>query len=186
MHEEDLLRSWQSQPTEASPVSIEQLQVKVRAFRRRTRLGYVLECIAAVLVALGYGAAVWALPNPWIKAGSALIILAGVFIFFQFRKRWNMRAAPAESLAVQVLEFHRRELVRRRDMLRSSWVWYISPLVPGMLVYWLGMMQAYPQNPFNMIGVVACFAGFFAVGLLNEWRARRVQREIDALDGGEA
>ncbi len=70
-----------------------------------------------------------------------------------------MRAAPAESLAVQVLEFHRRELVRRRDMLRSSWVWYISLLVPdaGLL---LGMMQAYPQNPFNMIGVVALLCRF--------------------------
>jgi hypothetical protein len=26
---------------------------------------------------------------------------------------------------------------------RSFWVWYISPLVPGMLVYWIGMAQAH-------------------------------------------
>jgi hypothetical protein len=33
-----------------------------------------------------------------------------------------------------------------------------------------------------MIGIVICFATFFGVGLFNEWRARRVQRQIDAMD----
>jgi positive regulator of sigma E activity len=180
MREQDLLRTWQQQPMVISPISIEQVQVKVLAFQRRTRIGYVLELIAAILVLLGYGAVVWSFPNLWVKVGSALIILAGFFIFYQFHKRWNARVPP-ENLGTQILQFHKQELIRRRDMLRSSWVWYISPLVPGMLIYWLGMLQANPQNPFNIIGIVICFATFFGVGLFNEWRARRVQRQIDSL-----
>jgi len=181
MREADLLKTWQSQPMKATPMSIEQMQAKVLAFRRRTRIGYVLELIAAIIGILGFGAVVWGFPNLWVKVGSALIILAVLFIFYQVHRRWNARVPP-ENLGTQILQFHKQELIRRRDAMRSSWVWYISPLVPGMLIYWLGMLQANPRNPFNMIGIVICFATFFGVGLFNEWRARRVQREIDILD----
>ena len=36
------------------------------------------------------------------------------------------------------LEFHRSELVRQRDLLRSVWWWYLLPFVPGMLLIPVG------------------------------------------------
>jgi positive regulator of sigma E activity len=181
MREEHLLKTWQNQPMEKSPMSVEQVQAKISAFQRKTRSGYFLELVATIVVFLGFGMVVWAFPNLWVKVGSALIILGGAFVFFQVHRRLKARVS-SEDVGAQILVFYKQELTRRRDMLRSSWVWYISPLVPGMLVYWIGMAQANPQNPFNMIGVVTCFGTFFGVGLFNEWRARRVQREIDALE----
>ena len=180
MREEDLLKAWQNQPVESSPMSVEQVRAKISAFQRRTRLGCFLELAATIVVLLGFGMVVWAAPNLWVKLGSALIIVGGAFVFFQVHRRLKVGESP-EDIGTQVLQFYKRELARRRDMLRSSWIWYISPLVPGMLIYWIGMAQAKPENPFNMIGIVICFGTFFGVGLFNEWRARRVQRQIDAL-----
>ena len=82
-----------------------------------------------------------------------------------------------------MLQFHRREIVRQRDMLRAVPYWYLLPLVPGMIVTLAakadsaaGALVAVP-----VVGVI-----FMFVWWLNAAAARFLEsqlRQVEALEG---
>ncbi|MBP6690538.1 MAG: hypothetical protein KA153_11140, partial [Hyphomonadaceae bacterium] len=94
--------------------------------------------------------------------------------------------AGAQSWAT----FHRAELTRQRDALRTVWSWYLAPFVPGMLVFLAGVSFT-PENPAPFparLGVflagLGIMAGVYAViWWLNAIVAKRLDSEIAALDG---
>jgi hypothetical protein len=88
-----------------------------------------------------------------------------------------------EDLGVTAsIEFHRRELVRQRDMLRSVWRWYIAPIVPGLAVFLAGTMP--PHSPFWVYLLLALFFLVILGGIvwLNRRGADRLDRQIAELD----
>jgi hypothetical protein len=60
-------------------------------------------------------------------------------IVVQIYKRASPVTLPVDLALTASLEFHRRELVRQRDLLRSVWRWYIGPIVPGLVVFYAGI-----------------------------------------------
>ena len=80
---------------------------------------------------------------------------------------------------------YREELRRQQSALRTVWLWYLGPLVPGLVLFTIGMGRLIehapgsrrPMWPF----VVVMVAVFAAVWLLNLWGARRLQHQIDEL-----
>ncbi len=106
---------------------------------------------------------------------------------------WNLhrqaRRASAEevqSAAASWRDFHRAELVRQRDALRSVWLWYLAPMLPGMLLLFAGSSQVLSGGWPALVsfGLVAAFVGavFVTIGVLNSKAAKRLQEEIEALD----
>jgi positive regulator of sigma E activity len=101
----------------------------------------------------------------------------------------NGKAAPAkvpEGGFDSCLDFHRRELVRQRDLLRSVWSWYLGPLVPGMVVFLFGSILQKVRQPTDWLKAlpVAAFmaAGFWFTARLNRRAAGCLQRQIEELD----
>ncbi len=91
------------------------------------------------------------------------------------------------------LDFHRQQLERQRDLLRGVWTWYLLPFVPGLAVFPFRLFRwtmKLPHAPAHTRVIIATFAltaaacalVFFAIGKLNQWAARKLQREIDALN----
>jgi hypothetical protein len=181
MREEDLKTCWQQQPAEALPITLEQLRLKAAVFQKRILRQDLVEYVGCAFVVLGFGFYAWLFPNILVKAGSLMIVVASVFIAYQLHRRGASRSIPLDGMSTQLLEFHRRQLTRRRDFFRTSWVWYLSPFVPGIVVFDLGMSQMRPDKTLSLIFMAVFVSTFFAVGLLNEWRARRLQKQIDAL-----
>lgn len=48
---------------------------------------------------------------------------------------------PQDRLYRQAIDAHGAELVRQRDALRSAWLWYIGPLLPGLALFLWGRQQ---------------------------------------------
>jgi hypothetical protein len=90
---------------------------------------------------------------------------------------------PADLGVRDCLQFHRAELERQRDLLRSVWYWYLLPFVPGAAVILIARAIERPDRRVLALVVgVAFVVGFVLVGKLNETGARRIQRAIDRLD----
>jgi hypothetical protein len=91
---------------------------------------------------------------------------------------------PADLAFTASLGFHRRELVRQRDLLRSVWSWYLGPLIPGLVVFSVGIM------PHRVGAMVFCVSFFLVVfGLIvwvNHRAAVRLDRQIAELDNLES
>lgn len=137
------------------------------------------ELIAAALVVPVFLVYAWIFPH-WLTKLGALLTVAGVGVtVWQLRRRASARPLP-EALAGSLLGFHRGELVRQRDALRSVWLWYVAPSVPGMLLFLCGRSIENGAWEASVFGGVAAVLG--GVVLLNLYAARSLQRQIDKLD----
>jgi hypothetical protein len=82
------------------------------------------------------------------------------------------------------LQFHRRELVRQRDLLRSVWLWYIGPFVPGIVVFGMGVGSRHGTGTWwNALPFLCVFGG---VMWANYRAARGLDRQIAELDRMES
>lgn len=121
----------------------------------------------------------WFFPHWLTKVGALLIVAGGCFTQWQMKRRASARPLP-EAWAGPLLAFHRSELVRQRDALRSVWLWYVAPSVPGMVLFLCGRSI---ENGFWQPGVFVFVAAvLLGVVLLNLYAARGLQRQIDKLD----
>jgi hypothetical protein len=185
---------WKNQHVEPVHVSLTELRKKAKKFERRVFWRNLREYAASVIVVAGFGFYIWKFPAPMARFGCVLVIAGVLFVVHTLHKRGSSRSLPAELTLCDCLEFHRKELERQRDLLRSVWTWYLLPLVPGLLVFLLGIYQWQMKRPgaqtrFITIHLgftaVVCAVVFIAVGQLNQWGARKLQQKIDALNNLE-
>lgn len=179
---DDLSKSaWKSQDLQAAVFSVDQLHSVARKLDRRSRIRNTLEYAACLLVVVCFVRFIVVFPYPLMRLGSALIIIGTLIIAWQLHVRASSQSAPRELAG---LEYHRRQLVRQREALRTVWLWYVAPLVPGVVLFRWGVeIELDASGPFarGMGANMAIAAVFFAIILVNLHGARRLQRQLDRL-----
>jgi hypothetical protein len=184
---------WQNQPVGRVEISPEQLRRRARKFGTQILWRNLREYAASAVVVGIFGYYVWRFPAPLVRLGCALVIVGVLFVVHSLHTRGAARTVPIEMALSTCLEFHRRQLERQRDLVAGVWTWYLLPFVPGMAVFLFGLLMwtlEQPHAPAHTRGImtafcltaVLCGLVFFGVGKLNQWAARKLQREIDALD----
>jgi drug/metabolite transporter (DMT)-like permease len=181
----DIKTIWGAQAVEPNPVTVEQMRAKANNFQsavgRRNRIEYV----AAIFVVAGFGSYIWIFRTPLMQLGSILIIAGAIFIVAWLHFRASANPIPSHISFMDYTSRYRDELRRQQSALRTVWLWYLGPLVPGLVLFTIGMGRLIehapgsrrPMWPF----VVLMVAVFAAIWLLNLWGARRLQHQIDEL-----
>lgn len=185
MNDDDLKRLWKEQPMIATTLPVDELKAAAKRLRRRIVFRNATEYVACVLVIASFAFYIVRFPFPLMRAGSVLIILGTLVVGWQLSRRASSQPLPGDLGAQSWLAFQRAQLVRQRDALRSVWLWYVAPLVPGLVVFRWGVETELGAGaPFARghlaDGVVALV--FLAVIALNAWGARKLQQRIAALD----
>jgi hypothetical protein len=109
-----------------------------------------------------------------------LVVLGTLVVMWQLHRRAASRAVP-KDFGASGLQFQRTELARQCDALRSVWLWYLAPLVPGFAVFMWGR-QGRSAKPAYLLVDLTMLAVFAAIAWINRWGAAKLQRQIDALD----
>jgi hypothetical protein len=181
MNDEALKSLWQSQPVTTEVMPFERLEHAAVGFRRLILRRNLQEYIAGLFVIAAFGYFAWTLPMPLVRIGCVLEVLGGLFVMFQLHRHASIGELPAERLALPYLSYYREQLVRQRDLLRSVWLWYIGPLVPGFCVMFWGMAQPNPADfPWQITAVI--IVPCMVVIAMNVRVAKQIQGEIDKLD----
>jgi hypothetical protein len=148
--------------------------VELRRMRSRTRS----EVLYAIAAALFFAAIIaWRFAGqygrvPWLGVGAMLVWAVVSLIWFRDRI-W--RGAPSAAPGV---EHYRRELERRRDHLRNSWLWH-GPLAAAILT-----LASIPtvRRLETAAPMLVLLAGWTIFGTVRRRRqAADLQREIDEL-----
>jgi hypothetical protein len=189
--EEEFVTLWRAQPIEPAPITLEEIRTAATKFERFVRRKNRQEYVAGAIVILAFAwYALWF--HEWlIQLGSLAIIAATLFVLFYLRRHGYAAATPRGIDARGLVEFQRAQLVRRRDLAGSVWLWYLPPFVPGITLFMVGLWVQGPRPGHSIatyhLGLTLMAAVFplFAVilALMNIIRSNRWQREIDALDG---
>lgn len=186
----DLRSLWQTMPTAPITLSVEELRTRATAFERKVRRRNLVEYIATAFVVVIFGwYATFPIPATPLWPMANLMIIAGVLVV-----AWNLhrlaRASkpPPGADAASLVDFQRAEYVRQRDALKSVWLWYIGPIIPGLIVWFIaagvGVPGLTPMRAAIGLGGTALIAMlvFGVIILLNLLGAARLQRMIDDHD----
>jgi Flp pilus assembly protein TadB len=119
---------------------------------------------------------------PLLQAAVAWYGLFMIYCMWRLHRHVAAQINTADAGVLDTLRFHRRQLERQRDFRRNNWRWQFLAILPGLLLQTVAMaVYSMPPGKFVILAVVISlgFAMEFGVGRI---RARRSQREIDALD----
>jgi hypothetical protein len=178
---------WQNQVQEHEPMSLAEIHQKARTFETKVRRRNGREYIASVLVILGFSPVLLHRDSWMMQIGAALVIAATVFVAWRMHRQASAKAVPEAGEALR--DFHRQELIRQRDVLRSVGLWYVAPFAPGMVLVMLGRWfqshvahRPIAQDHLGILlasGVALLVCS--AVWWLNQRGADRLQKQIDDL-----
>lgn len=146
-----------------------------RTVSRRNRREYV----AAAFVIVWFGVWAWFARSALVAVGCWLVVLAALYLVYHLHRHGAVRRPPEEPGLTTCIDFHRSELVRQRDLLRSVWWWYLLPFVPGLFLILIGSS---PERSGRWAGGLLIAVTFVGIGLLNQRVARKLQRRADDLD----
>lgn len=186
----DLQSLWQSMPTTPVVITAQEMRTRADKFERKVRRRNLVEYVAAAFVVVIFGwYATFSEPATPLWPIANVMIIAGVLVVV-----WNLhrlaRASrpPSGASAATLIAFQRAEYTRQRDALKSVWLWYIGPMIPGLIVWFIAVASRMPAlTPMRALiglGGAAIFTAlvFGFIILLNLLGAARLQRMIDDLD----
>jgi hypothetical protein len=105
----------------------------------------------------------------------------------RFRHLIRRNAPVADALAKTGLEHYRAELRRRRDHLRSVWVWHGPLLLACILAAVVLAPRVVPGRLWNALPAVLMLAGWAAFGIKRRFgQAAELQREIDEISSASS
>lgn len=177
---------WQAQAIDAPRISLAYVRHVASDFERRRRLragfGFV-----AMLGACGlhvYSAWHLMATKPLAAAASVGIVIGLLYCLYRLYRHLTAESSPADAGVLDTLRFQRRQLERQRDWRRGSWRWTFAALLPGFALVLASLYLENDPVPWKSLGLGALmFFGGIALALFEgERKARRSQREIDALD----
>ena len=186
----DLRSLWRSMPVETVTVSMEEMRARAEAFQKRIRKRNFIEYAATffvVIVLTWY--ATWPSRTGLLWPVSNGLIIAGMLVVaLNLHMRARAATPPAEASAGSLIDFQRTQLMRQRDAVRTVWLWYILPVVPGIILWFIAigidMTARHPERALIVLSgaAIVVVLVFVIIILINLLAAARLQRMIDDLD----
>jgi len=177
---------WKNQPEEKLAVNLEHIvKRRTEELYSSTRSEILVSIGAALLFAGVLVLRLAPVHDRLLELGFAAVTAWVAVSLHRFRGLIWRRPSRPDAAAATGLEYYRKELERRRDHLRSAWLWH-GPLLLACLSLvailigksFLGFERLRTALP--LIALLALWTGF---GL---WRRRRqaqeLQREIDEIE----
>ena len=164
-------------------MTLDDIRQRSRRFETKVGRRNLREYAAALVGILFFSIAAWRESNNVVRIGEGLSVVGALFIVYLLHKWGSAQRMPPEVGLMDCLDFHRSELTRQRDLLRSVWRWYLLPPVPGAAFILIGRAIERPDRWWVAFVLAVVFAlTLIAIGKLNDRAALRVQRRIDGLD----
>ena len=116
---DDPMEIWQSQQVEPLMMSMDEIRSKAVRFERQIRTRNRRETTVALVMIVVFGLFLYVFPSPMERAGSLLTIAGLVFVIYRMNRQAAPEDVPAGGGFESCVAFHRRELERQRDLLRS-------------------------------------------------------------------
>lgn len=179
---QDIGTLWRDQPAAEFRLAPADMQRAIRRIDAQTRrLGIIIAVITVAEIAF-FGVALYTFSNVVVRIGSALIILAMIYIGLQVRAHRAGALSAAEVMtSAPSADAYRSALEQQRDFYRGMWFWSrFAALVPGIYVFCLGAWLSNPATGPTDLGIVAFHTVALAAGIvMNRRRAHAFQRQID-------
>lgn len=177
--------AWLNQPEEDIPVDIERIHRRRTWELFSTTRSEIISSIGAALFFAGIVA--WRFAperDRLVLFACAGVILWAAVTVFRFRDSIRRHTPQPDALARTGLEHYCAELLRRRDHLRSAWIWHGPLLLACILSAVTLTRRIVPGRLRDALPVFLLLAGWAVIGIKRRVRqAAELQQEIDEISG---
>ena len=186
--EETIRESWQREGSAAPLPSIAELRDRADAFRRKIKRRNLIEYIAGGLSMIVFAFVAVVVPAPGMRIALMALMIGLIIVMWQLHKRTAPLTPPEHGGQYSVLEYQSRELTRQRDALNTVFLWYLLPIIPGMVLFYslplfdpdfAGQSEVI-WRVLRKIGFASLFFG--VVYWLNKRAAGKLQRKLDDIE----
>ena len=181
----ELRAAWLNQPEEEIPVDIERIHgLRTWALFSTTRSEIISSIGAALFLA---SIVAWRFAperDRLVLFGCAGVIVWAAVTLFWFRDSIRRQTLQPDAFARTGLEHYRVELLRRRDHLRSAWIWHGPLLLACILSAATLTERIVPGRLWDALPIFLLLAGWAVIGIKRRVRqAAELQQEIDEISG---
>jgi len=181
----DLRAAWLNQPEEAIPVDIERIHRRRAWALFSTTRSEIISSIGAALFFAGI--MTWRFAperDRLVLFGCAGVIVWAAGTVFRFHNSIRRHTPQPDALARTGLEHYCLELLRRRDHLRSAWIWHSPLLLACILSAATLTKRIVPGRLRDTLPVFLLLAVYAVIGIKRRVRqAAELQQEIDEISG---
>ncbi len=187
MNTDPAKQAWQASVEIAGALPLEDVRKGAHKFYRRIRLRNTIEYISCAVVIVAFTYNFFVMPGILHKLGSAALVAAAIYGAWQLHRRASP-VAPEMAGTMPIYQFVRGELARQRDALKTIFVWYILPFLPGLALMLVGngldpkIEAAGPPIWQRWVALALMVAFIAGIWWVNQLVARRLQRRIDEID----
>lgn len=190
MTDPDFLKSlWATDTATIPPLTPDALRGQAKKFRDKIARRNTIEYLAGVFVIAAFLAYLFLIPETLARVGSALIIFGVCVVLWNLNHRAGAEAKADLDITSAVTAFHKRQLERQYDALKSIFNWYIFPIIPGVIVFLIGTTPEFVAGEpmlsiFKSLFPQAASTAivFASIWGLNQMAARRLKTQIQAMD----
>jgi hypothetical protein len=185
----DARKLWTSGSKVPVQVDAKEIAAQAERFARRMFWANGKEYIAGAIV-IPVFVAYAALPQVGLpllsRIASGLTVVAAIFVLAHLWRRGGGGAADLRW-GDTTLSAYRRQLERRRELLRDVPRWYLAPFLPGLVLFHIGTALGPRPGAWrgSAISGAVSIAVFIAIAILNRRGARKLDAEIAALPPDE-
>jgi hypothetical protein len=180
---------WTTQPQETFTMSVDEIRTRAATFQGRiSARNWREQAVGALMVAVFLGLAL-VLEHTLTRIALLTGAAGTLCVIWQLHRQAHAASIDELCLVNDWRQFHRAELVRQRDALRTVWRWYLGPLIPGGILGYLAAAQGYLQQgnihaaiAFAVMGPLAMAVLFSIIARLNKKAANAIDGEIRQLD----
>jgi hypothetical protein len=177
----NLRQQWKEQAMTTATMTLEDIRTRDLQLTSTTARRNTLEYLAggtaamfllvmAVLTFLNGNSAIDMLMASGFAALVLGIAVAGIHLFRNSGQAHN-------DLTASGVDHLRRRLKHERDLLRSVWLWYIGPMLPGFALIYGGLFFA-GNVSFAIIAGGLTLAFLLCVAIINRRAASQIEQEI--------
>ncbi|MGO4569329.1 hypothetical protein AB4Z52_30860 [Rhizobium sp. 2YAF20] len=182
----DTQHHWKEQSMTTATITLDQVKKRERQFTRTTNRRNTLEYLTggsaalfllfmAVFTFITGDSAIDMLIASGFAALVTGMVCVGLHLFTKSR-----RIKGHKDMAATGIDHLTRRLEHERVQLRSAWLWYVGPMIPGFAMIYGGMFLAGKVSfAFTADGLTFAFLLFVAV--LNRRAAAKLEGEIEDL-----
>jgi hypothetical protein len=178
--ETEIEKAWHQQPRDAARISVEEIRARAERFDSTVRWWRNVGATVIILAVIAEVAQVWWGRDVIERSGDLLTIAAFLYIAYEYRT--YAQSAPDRPGRTSSVDFYRAQLVYERKLAGQS-SRYLLPFVPGVTLSLLHGVLGEGLTTVHRIGVVVvAIALFVGVAWANARTARKLQREIKAIE----
>lgn len=180
---------WLSQPRENFTMSTEEIRSRASRLHANVSARNTREYVVGALLIIIFGYFAWTSKTLFEQLALALTVVGIGVTLWGLHRQARTAGSDEIFMVTNWSDFYRMQLVRQRDALRRIWTWYLGPLLPGLVMFWIAAGSKFLASgnllmggSIILVGLAVTAIVFGSIAAANRKAADQLQEEIDALE----